>query len=206
MDRRLFTAGLAASAAASLATSASANLNQFEDEDRIELLQIPNLRRFRNLFRDAPQVIARSDLANIPQNDLSLILSPQLNTWNGSSRITVRGLVKDLSRPLLTMDGTAAGAPRMGDHDLEFSGNVYATGDPGLLVRDVRTEVTIRSGESIVIGGLMHNTPEIGRQEDLSLPFLGELPVIGHAFRSTAQSNRHRELVIFVTAQLVRPD
>lgn len=212
MHRRLFTAGLAAGAVSSLAAPSVAfpvpngYLNDLEEENAIELLQIPNLRRLRTLFRDAPRVLREVDLAGTGRTGLSLIIAPQLNTQEGSVRLNIRGEIKDISRPLLTFDGTAAGAPRVGDTDLEFSGNVYATGDPGILVRKVQTHVTLNDGETIMMGGLMHQAPDQGVSADLSLPFLGDLPVIGHAFRSSANTNRHRELVIFVTARLVQPD
>lgn len=206
MDRRLFTAALAAGAATGLAAPASAFLGPLDEDERIELLQIPDLGRLRTLFRNAPRVISRADLPDTGQTGLKLILTPRLNTQDGSIRMAIRGQVKDLSRPLLTMDGTAAGAPRVGDHDLRFSGNVHATGDPGILVRDVQTQARVRDGQTIVIGGLLHHAPDHGIEQDMSLPFFGDLPVIGHAFRSNADSDRHRELVIFVTARIVLSD
>ncbi|MGI3184532.1 hypothetical protein [Nioella aestuarii] len=206
MDRRLFTAGLAAGAVSGLATPSTAFLNQLEDDDRIELLQIPNLRHLNTLFRNAPRVMSDADLDGISQRGLSLIVTPRLNTQEGRVQLNIRGVVKNLSQSLITSDATAAGAPRVGDTDLEFSGNVYATGDPGILIRRAQTQVTVRDGETIIIGGLMHQAPRHGVETDLSLPFLGDLPVIGHAFRSSANTNRHSELVIFVTARLVRPE
>lgn len=207
MDRRLFTAGMAAGAVSGLASPSTAFQGPLDDEEtRIELLQIPDLRRLRSQFRNAPRVLQDSDVSGMRRTDLRLILSPQLNTQDGTPRIRIRGLVKDLSRPLLTMDGTAAGAPRMDDSDMEFSGNVYATGDPAILVRRPQTVLTLNDGETIVIGGLLHQTPNQAVERDLSLPFIGDLPVIGHAFRSTTESSRHRELVIFVTARLIQPE
>jgi Flp pilus assembly secretin CpaC len=210
MDRRLFTAGLAAGAAAGLAGPALPVpylfLNTLEDENTQDLLQVPNLRHLRTLFRDAPPVLSPSDLAGTGQPGLKLILAPDLNTRDGSVRLNVRAEIKDISRPLLTMDATAAGAPRMDDTGLEFSGNVYATGDPGLLVRKVQTGVTVQNGETIVIAGLMHNTPDHATERNAALPFFGDLPVIGRAFRSSVDTDRHRELIIFVTARLAQPD
>lgn len=206
MDRRLFTAGLAAGAVSGLAKPSAAFLNLLEEEERIELLQIPNLRHLNTLFRGAPRVLREAELAATGQTSLKLIMTPQLNTQDGSVHVNVRAEIKNISRPLITFDATAAGAPHIGDTDLEFSGNVYATGDPGLLVRKVRTQVAVRDGETIVIGGLMHDTPDHSTERNAALPFFGDLPVIGHAFRSSAATDRHRELVIFVTARLVQPD
>lgn len=67
--------------------------------------------------------------------------------------------------------------------------------------RSADTEVWLKDGETMVIGGL------IGRDEIQSaskVPGLGELPVIGALFRSNTHANTENELVIFLTATIVK--
>ena len=73
---------------------------------------------------------------------------------------------------------------------------------PGLLTRRAQTEVNVRSGETIVISGLLN--AESGKDID-RIPGLGRLPVIGRLFRSDNTRNSVSELVIFVTPELVEP-
>ena len=79
---------------------------------------------------------------------------------------------------------------------------VSVQGAPGLLTRRARTEVNVRSGETIVISGLL--SAESGRDVD-RLPGLGRLPVLGALFRSKAHRDAVTELVIFVTPEVIEP-
>ena len=73
---------------------------------------------------------------------------------------------------------------------------------PIFSTRRVDTEVTIFDGAVVVMGGLVRN--EIKRVVD-KVPFFGNLPIIGKAFQSKAETNQKRNLLIFVGANLVSP-
>ena len=73
---------------------------------------------------------------------------------------------------------------------------------PALKTRRAETSIELGSGQSIAIAGLI--------QSDMantlgSLPGLGDLPVIGALFRSTAFLKNQSELVITVTPYLIKP-
>jgi general secretion pathway protein D len=69
-------------------------------------------------------------------------------------------------------------------------------------VREVSTRVTIWDGATIVMGGLTRE--EVKKVED-KVPILGDIPLLGRAFRSKGESSQKRNLLIFVTARLVNP-
>ena len=71
---------------------------------------------------------------------------------------------------------------------------------PIFSVRKVNTSVTIFDGATVIIGGLTRE--EIKTVED-RIPFLGNIPLIGNFFRSNAESYSKRNLLIFVTANIV---
>lgn len=74
------------------------------------------------------------------------------------------------------------------------------TGLPVLSTRNARTTVRVKDGETIVIGGLTQ------RQEyktKTRVPFLGGLPFIGNAFRSSKTNTISSELLIFVTPHIL---
>ena len=73
---------------------------------------------------------------------------------------------------------------------------------PVFSVRDISTKVTIWDGATLVMGGLTRE--EVKKVND-KVPFLGDLPLLGRLFRSTGQSAQKRNLLIFVTANLVNP-
>ena len=80
---------------------------------------------------------------------------------------------------------------------------VSVQGAPGLLTRRAQTEINVRSGETIVISGLLssEHSKDIDR-----IPGLGRLPVIGQLFRSKSTRNAVTELVVFVTPEVVEPE
>ncbi|MBR0102066.1 MAG: pilus assembly protein PilQ [Selenomonadaceae bacterium] len=67
--------------------------------------------------------------------------------------------------------------------------------------RSAETTVTVRDGEPMIIGGL------IGAEEAKSvskIPFLGDLPILGALFRNHRKSKSESELIIFLTAHVLR--
>ncbi len=73
---------------------------------------------------------------------------------------------------------------------------------PIFSVREVKTRVTIWDGATLVMGGL---TREEVREVDDKVPFFGDLPLIGRVFRSKGETMQKRNLLIFVTANMVSP-
>jgi pilus assembly protein CpaC len=73
---------------------------------------------------------------------------------------------------------------------------------PALTTRRAETTVELGSGQSFMIAGLLrnHNTNDITKA-----PFLGDIPILGMLFRSTAYRHDETELVVIVTPYLVRP-
>ena len=74
---------------------------------------------------------------------------------------------------------------------------------PGFRTRKVKTNVTVRHGETIVLSGVFAHD----EQKSVSkLPGLGHIPIIGELFKNRAFDSNKRELVIFVTPRIVNPD
>ena len=67
---------------------------------------------------------------------------------------------------------------------------------PGLLTRRTQTDISMRSGETLVISGLISQeiSADINR-----VAFLSDIPILGELFRSRNFRDRKTELVIFVT-------
>lgn len=73
---------------------------------------------------------------------------------------------------------------------------------PFITTRRVSTTVQLRDGQSLVIGGLIKNNTS---QTVRAIPLLGELPVLGPLFRSSEFATDKTELVIAVSASIVKP-
>jgi pilus assembly protein CpaC len=73
---------------------------------------------------------------------------------------------------------------------------------PALAVRRAQTTVELPSGGSFAIAGLMQHTT---KQQIDQFPGLGDMPVLGALFRSRDFQNDETELVVLVSAYLVKP-
>jgi len=78
--------------------------------------------------------------------------------------------------------------------------SVSSIGGPALLTRRTKTEFNVRTGETIVLSGLLQRTT--GTDID-KVPLLGDIPVLGALFRSKRFQNKETELVVFVTPTIV---
>lgn len=75
-----------------------------------------------------------------------------------------------------------------------------AGGAPGIDTRSVDTSVTVRNGETIVIGGLIHDTQA---ESVFKVPILGDIPLLGYLFKKKSMSRTRMELLIFVTPRVI---
>ncbi|GAB5559560.1 MAG: hypothetical protein SynsKO_12070 [Synoicihabitans sp.] len=73
---------------------------------------------------------------------------------------------------------------------------------PIFSTREVSTKVTLWDGATLVMGGLTRE--EIKTVND-KVPVLGDIPGLGRLFRSEGETTQKRNLLIFVTANLVSP-
>ena len=83
------------------------------------------------------------------------------------------------------------------------TGNVVSTFDirlPEYTTQDLATRVVIKSGETVVMGGVIERNQSTYVE---AVPILGSLPLIGPLFRRRTETDRPRYLLIFVTATIL---
>jgi len=81
------------------------------------------------------------------------------------------------------------------------SGETTSTNYPIIDVREAQTQVLIKDGETIVIGGLLK---DIKSTETIGIPFLSKIPYIGGLFRRDIHNNQKVDLLIFITAHVIK--
>jgi general secretion pathway protein D len=69
--------------------------------------------------------------------------------------------------------------------------------------RYVETNLQILDGQTVIMGGFIRDDTEKIKDK---VPLLGDLPLVGRLFRSEAERSIKRNLVIFITARLMRAD
>ena len=71
---------------------------------------------------------------------------------------------------------------------------------PDTIQKKLSTVVQVNSGDTIVLGGLIAQSKG---KDNTKVPFLGDIPVLGNAFKSTKDSLRTTELVFIITPRIV---
>ena len=72
---------------------------------------------------------------------------------------------------------------------------------PSIDTRVINTQVLVNDGQTVVLGGIMETEQ---RESERKVPFLGEVPALGHLFKTTTRVNNKKELLIFVTPKILR--
>jgi general secretion pathway protein D len=74
-------------------------------------------------------------------------------------------------------------------------------GDLIIAKREIKTTVMADNGATVVLGGLID---EDVQQTESKVPLLGDIPVLGHLFRSTSSSKKKRNLMVFIRPTIMR--
>ncbi|MGC3981268.1 MAG: hypothetical protein QM808_08425 [Steroidobacteraceae bacterium] len=62
-------------------------------------------------------------------------------------------------------------------------------------------QVLVNDGQTVVLGGILESEK---RDVETKVPLLGDIPVIGHLFKTNSKTNNKNELLIFVTPKILR--
>jgi type II secretion system protein D len=74
---------------------------------------------------------------------------------------------------------------------------------PTFLERSAETVVTVRDGETIVIGGLIRTSDTTSENK---MPITGDIPILGNLFRATKRARQKTELLIVLTPKVIRTE
>jgi pilus assembly protein CpaC len=87
---------------------------------------------------------------------------------------------------------------------LDFSNALIISGFtvPAISTRRAETEIELKEGQSFGIGGLIDNRAQVQFNK---IPGIGDIPILGHFFRSQSLNRSHTELMVLVTPHIVDP-
>lgn len=87
---------------------------------------------------------------------------------------------------------------------LDFANAVTITGFtvPAISTRRAETEIELKDGQSFGIGGLIDHRAQMQFNK---IPGIGDIPILGHLFRSHNINRSHTELMVLVTPHVVDP-
>ncbi len=100
--------------------------------------------------------------------------------------------------PRITRDGTVTMDITQTANDLQGFTSFNA---PIINQRSAQTTVSVKDGETIILGGIIRNTVTSSVKK---VPLLGDIPLLGELFRSTSKQDVKTELLVFLTPRIVR--
>ncbi len=119
------------------------------------------------------------------------------------------GIILEVT-PRITPDGRIVmqiGAERS-DYDLQ-NGVTLTSGVGGVITSPIKnisravSTIAVADEQTIVLGGLIQKTETTSERK---VPWLGDVPVIGHAFRFDSHVSKRTELLIFLTPRIIKND
>lgn len=121
-------------------------------------------------------------------------------TSSGATSVSFKEAVLKLEvTPHITPDDRIIMDLLVTKDDADFTRAVL--GVPPLNKREVETRVLVNNGETVVLGGVFEREREEAEEK---VPFFGDLPVIGYAFKQVARKDSKQELLIFVTPKIIK--
>ncbi|MFS1443667.1 pilus assembly protein CpaC [Vibrio sp. 10N.286.45.A3] len=152
------------------------------------------------------EVLAEPNLTVLSGESASFLVGgevPVIMSSNNNVNISFKefGIKLDLTAKVLSQDKIRM---QLAPEVSEVEGYVEAAGIkvPQLVSRRAMTTVELADGDSFVLGGLMSSADLEKMQK---IPFIGDIPVLGAAFRKATTERKRTELVIVATVNLVEP-
>ncbi len=132
--------------------------------------------------RQDTTVGSTTNYSNYEYKDVGVTLkvTPQINR-EGSVRLKLDQSVTKLVSATAESQGT----------------NVLA---PTTLKRTAKTTITVRSGDTVVIGGMIEDASDIGTYQ---VPLLGDIPLLGWLFKTKSTLSERNNLFIFITPHII---
>ncbi len=143
----------------------------------------------------SPRVVTEDNVAAVIEQGVELPY--QQATSSGATSIAFRKANLRLEvTPQVTPDGNV-----VLDVDVaKDSKGESTTAGFAINTQHVKTKVMVENGGTVVLGGIYQQSET---NNDSKVPLFGDLPVVGHLFKTTARSTQKTELLVFITPKIV---
>lgn len=165
-------------------------INALARESKVRVLSSPSV------------LVLDNQTASMRVGDQQPIFTGSLTDTNGSTTTTVQ--YKDTGVSLeVTPHVNTNGLVKMDiQQDITDVGEVdTATGNRSFLQRNIKSNVAVKTGETIVLGGLIRDNSTEGRN---GVPGLSKVPVVGSLFSGTSNSGKRTELLVLITPTVIQ--
>ncbi len=151
-----------------------------------------------------PKVVTVDNKAASIQTGVTFTLATTILV-NNTTQTTLQQVNATLSlnvTPRVSADGHILMTVSAQNNSPDFASPITTAGGvPPINTQSVNTEVLVKDGETVVLGGILQTD---SRRNLTAVPYLHKIPVIGRVFRSTIPDSKNQtELLIFITPKLL---
>jgi len=154
------------------------------------------------------------------EGKIKIVSSPKIATLDNTEAmiqqgvsipITTRGTGGDITTkyvdatlilkatPHITADGSILMSIEINKSEPDWS-NANYLGEPSIIKKEAKTEILVKSGDTLVIGGVYTNKTSTTQR---GVPLLQDIPILGWLFKSRESRVERSELLIFMTPRIM---
>ena len=147
----------------------------------------------------SPKVAALTNTAASIQSGVQIPV--QTNVNNTTTVIYVDATLKLTVTPQITSEGTVLLSVNVSKREPAVALNLSIGANVPLTVREYKGEILVRDGGTSVIGGIFQINDQ---DQNNMIPGLWKIPILGNLFRNKTRTEKHDELLIFITPRILR--
>jgi len=152
-------------------------------------------------------VLATPKIMTVNKQEGSVLIGTRLG-YRSSTTISTGGVATEGEVKFLDTGTTLSFRPYIGDdgyvrmdiYPKDSTAVLNVDGVPTENVTQCRTNIIVRDGETIVIGGLFRTVITTTRNQ---VPLLGDLPIVGGLFRGTTDAAQREEVIVLLTTHII---
>ena len=147
----------------------------------------------------SPKVAALTNTAASIQSGVQIPV--QTNVNNTTTVIYVDATLKLSVTPQITSEGTVLLSVNVSKREPAVALNLSVGQNVPLTVREYKGEILVRDGGTSVIGGIFQINDQ---DQNNMIPGLWKIPILGNLFRNKTRTEKHDELLIFITPRILK--
>ncbi len=147
----------------------------------------------------SPKVTALTNTAALIQSGVQIPV--QTNVNNTTTVIYVDATLRLNVTPQITAEGTILLDVSVQKREPAVALNIALGQNVPLRIQEYRGQILVRDGGTTVIGGIFQINDQ---DQNNMIPGLWKIPILGNLFRNKTTTQRHDELLIFITPRILR--
>jgi type IV pilus assembly protein PilQ len=161
------------------------SLNVMESEGKIKIVS-------------SPKVATLDNTEAMIQQGVSIPITTRGTGGDVTTKYVDATLVLKTT-PHITADGSILLSLEINKSEPDWS-NANYLGEPSIIKKEAKTEILVKSGDTVVIGGVYTNKTSITKR---GVPLLSQIPILGWLFKSEESRVERSELLIFLTPRIM---